>query len=211
MTSTQSNATDPDIRLPAFTAGMRIGLLGGSFDPPHEGHIAVSEAALKALRLDQVWWLVSPHNPLKPNAPGELAARIAAGRALVAHRRIKVTGIEAAVGSVYTADTLRRLLPRLPGTRAVWLMGADGLASFHRWRHWRSIAASIPIAVFNRPGLALAALASPAAFALRRWRLAPSGAAALATFLPPAWIYLPFPSVSASSTAIRAAKSAAAS
>jgi nicotinate-nucleotide adenylyltransferase len=212
---------DPDLRLPAFVPGMRIGLLGGSFDPAHEGHLAISEAALKALRLDQVWWLVSPHNPLKPRAPGALGARIAAARQVSAHRRIKVTGVEAAFGKpeinrgsglvsgqqtkVYTAETLARLLPRLPGVRAVWLMGADNLATFHLWRDWRSIAASLPIAVFNRPGWAGPALSSLAAFALRRWRLDPRDAALLPLIPPPAWTFLPFPSIGASSTAIRQA------
>ena len=182
---------------------MRIGLFGGSFDPPHAGHVAVSEAALRALALDEVWWLVSPHNPLKPNAPGELATRIAAARALTHNPRIKVTGIEATLGSVYTAETLSRLLPRLPGVDCVWMMGADNLASFHHWRDWRRIATALPIAVFNRPGWALKALASPAAIALRRWRLDPGDAADLASRIPPAWVFLPRPSVSASSTALR--------
>jgi nicotinate-nucleotide adenylyltransferase len=211
--------SDSDLRLPAFAPGMRIGLFGGSFDPPHEGHLAVTEVALKALRLDQVWWLISPHNPLKPNTPGGLAARIAAARALIDDPRIKVTGIEAALGrpeldrgnglvsgrqvSFYTAETLRRLLPRLPGVHCVWMMGADNLASFHLWRDWRTIAASLPIVVFNRPGWALPALASPAAHTLHRWRLDPRDAPALAATPPPAWIFLPNPSVPASSTAIR--------
>src|SRR5687768_8744959 len=101
---------DPDLRLPAFTPRMRIGLFGGSFDPPHEGHLAVSRVALRALRLDQVWWLVSPHNPLKPNAPANLVGRLASARAIIRDPRIRVTGFEATLGSVYTADTLRRLL-----------------------------------------------------------------------------------------------------
>jgi nicotinate-nucleotide adenylyltransferase len=200
--------THPDLRLPAFTQGMRIGLLGGSFDPPHAGHVALSQAALRALGLDQVWWLVSPHNPLKPNAPSDLPARIAAARALVTDRRIKVTGVEAALGSVYTADTLRRLLPRLRGLAPVWLMGADNLASFHRWQDWQAIAASVPITVFNRPGWALRSLAAPAALALRAWRLDPSDAGALAGTPPPAWVFLHSPSISVSSTALRQARSA---
>ena len=114
----RATVSNPPLRLPAFISGMRIGLLGGSFDPPHAGHVAISEAALRALRLDHVWWLVSPHNPLKPTAPADLHARVAAARALTAHRRIEVTGIEAALGSVYTAETLRRLLPRLPASTA---------------------------------------------------------------------------------------------
>ena len=110
---------------------MSIGLFGGSFDPPHLGHVAVSQEALRALRLDRVWWLVSPQNPLKPNAPSsDLPRRIAAARALVRDPRIEVTGIEAALGTTWTAETLRRLLPRLAGTNCVWMMGAEiGIAT----------------------------------------------------------------------------------
>jgi nicotinate-nucleotide adenylyltransferase len=201
-----SSRVEADVRLPPFAPGMRIGLLGGSFDPPHAGHVAISETALRSLRLDQVWWLVSPHNPLKANVPADLLARIAAARAIATDGRIKATGIEAALGSVYTADTLRRLLPRLTGTMPVWLMGADALASFHRWRDWQAIAATVPIAVLNRPGMALAALASPAAHALRRWRRDESDAALLPGTAPPAWVFLRFPSVIASSTALRNAR-----
>jgi nicotinate-nucleotide adenylyltransferase len=186
--------------------GMRIGLFGGSFDPPHAGHIEVSQVALRALRLDQVWWLVSPQNPLKPNAPSaDLSRRIAAARNLIRDPRIKVTGVEASFGTTYTAETLRRLLPRLPGVDCVWMMGADNLAGFHRWRDWRAIAASVPIAVFDRPGAVAAALTSPAATALRRFRHDPADAAALARTRPPAWVFLPSPHVAISSTALRAA------
>jgi nicotinate-nucleotide adenylyltransferase len=193
-----------DLRLPAFAAGQRIGLFGGSFDPPHEGHVAVSLVGLSALRLDQVWWLVSPQNPLKPSAPSsDLVRRVAAARAIARHPRIRITGIEAALGTAYTAETLARLLPRLPGALCVWMMGADNLASFHRWRGWQAIAASLPIAVFNRPGMALAALSSPAAHALGRWRLDPADAGALATKRPPAWVFLPSPHIAISSTVLR--------
>ena len=151
---------DPSLtRLPAFRPGMRIGLFGGSFDPPHEGHRQVSLAALSVLGLDQVWWLVSPHNPLKPNAPSEdLARRVAAARACAAHPRIKVTAIEAALHTTYTAETLRHLSARLRQVKAVWMMGADNLRQFHHWRDWQRIAGAVPIAVFNRPGEMPAAL-----------------------------------------------------
>jgi nicotinate-nucleotide adenylyltransferase len=183
---------------------MSIGLFGGSFDPPHEGHVAVSLEALRALRLDQVWWLVSPQNPLKPNAPSsDLSRRIAAARALVRDPRIRVTGIEASLGTTWTAETLRRLLPRLAGTNCVWMMGADNLAGFHRWRDWQAIAASLPIAVFNRPGAALPALASPAARALARFRRDPADAGLVARTRPPAWVFLPAPSIPLSSTELR--------
>ncbi len=185
---------------------MRIGLFGGSFDPPHEGHRAVSLEALKRLGLDQVWWLVSPQNPLKPHAPSaDLARRIAAARKLANHPRIKVTGIEAALGTTYTAETLRKLAERLPGVALVWMMGADNLASFHHWRDWQEIAASVPIAVFNRPGLALRAISAPAAKRLARARLPERAAGSIAARPAPAWVFLSSPHVPLSSTALRAA------
>jgi nicotinate-nucleotide adenylyltransferase len=186
---------------------MRVGLLGGSFDPPHAGHRAASLVALEALGLDQVWWLVSPHNPLKSHAPSEnLAERVAAARALAAHPRIKVTGVEAALGTTYTAETLRRLLPRLRGLHVVWLMGADNLRQFSQWRDWQRIAAMVPMAVLNRPGEALRALSSPAAEALAPWRIPLEAARGLASRRPPAWVFLPGPHVPLSSTALRAAR-----
>lgn len=198
----------PDlVRLPAIRPGMRIGLFGGSFDPPHEGHRRVSLEALRALGLDQVWWLVTPGNPLKTSAPSEdLARRVAAARALARDPRIRVTGVEAALGTSYTAETLRRLVPRLRGVHAVWMMGADNLRWFHRWRDWPAIAATMPIAVFNRPGEALRALSSPAALALAKWRIPAADARALAGLPPPAWVFLPSPHIKLSSTAIRAAR-----
>jgi nicotinate-nucleotide adenylyltransferase len=197
-----------DCRLPAFSSGTAIGLFGGSFDPPHLGHVEVSLEALRALRLDQVWWLVSPQNPLKPNAPSsDLSRRVTAARALIRSPRIKVTGIEAAIGTNYTAETLRRLLPRLPGVNCVWMMGADNLAGFHDWRDWERIAASLPMAIFNRPGANFAALSSPAAHALARFRIDPKDAGRLASTAPPAWVFLPSPTVAISSTELRAATS----
>ncbi len=194
----------PVIRLPPFWPGMRIGLFGGSFDPAHDGHRRVSLEALKRLRLDQVWWLVSPQNPLKPNAPSnDLARRIAAAEAVASDPRIRVTGIEAALGTTYSAETLARLLPRLTGVSLVWMMGADNLASFHHWRDWQRIAATLPIAVFNRPGNTLKALAAPAARALARFRLAARDAPALAAHPAPAWLFLPAPHIDISSTALR--------
>ena len=193
-------------RLPATRTGLRVGLFGGSFDPPHAGHRAVSIEALKRLRLDQVWWLVSPQNPLKPHAPADLARRIAAARALANHPRIKVTGVEASLGTTYTADTLRRLRLAMPGVRLVWMMGADNLATFHRWRDWRGIADSVPMAIFNRPGLAFRALASPAARALAASRIRERDAGLLADLAPPAWVFLSSPHVPLSSTQLRATR-----
>jgi nicotinate-nucleotide adenylyltransferase len=194
-------------RLPPFQPGMRIGLLGGSFDPAHEGHRQVSFAALATLGLDQVWWLVSPRNPLKPNAPSEdLARRVNAARQVADHPRIRLTAIEAALGTTYTAETLKRLAPRLRGVDLVWMMGADNLSQFHQWRDWQEIAASVPIAVFNRPGLALRALSSPAAKALRSFQLPLREAANLAGKATPAWVFVPTPHVALSSTVLRAAR-----
>ncbi|MEP0325161.1 nicotinate-nucleotide adenylyltransferase [Bauldia litoralis] len=192
------------VRLPSFQPGMKIGLFGGSFDPPHDGHREVSLVAMRALGLDQVWWLVSPQNPLKPNAPSQdQARRIAAARKLANHPRIKVTGVEAALGTTYTAETLRRLSERLGDVDLVWMMGADNLATFHHWRDWRGIAATVPIAVFNRPGLALKALSSPAAKALARGRIPHAMAAKLPEKPPPAWVFLPSPHIPLSSTLLR--------
>jgi nicotinate-nucleotide adenylyltransferase len=187
---------------------MRIGLLGGSFDPPHAGHRAISLVALRSLGLHQVWWLVSPHNPLKPNAPvADLVRRVAEARAVANHPRIKVTAVEAALKTRYTADTLRKLLPRLGGVDLVWLMGADGLAEFHRWGQWQAIAASIPMAIFNRPPWTLQALGSPAAHALAHARVAEWAAGALPLTPSPVWVFLTRPHIALSSTALRAAAS----
>jgi nicotinate-nucleotide adenylyltransferase len=155
---------------------MRVGLLGGSFDPAHEGHLYVSEVALQALKLDQVWWLVSPGNPLKP-APGVLASRIAGAVELARDPHIVVTDIEARLGTRYTADTVAALQKRFPGVHFIWLMGSDNLEQFSRWRHWRQIAAAVPIAVVRRPGSVLAPIRAPLARLLgvsRRLGAAPS-------------------------------------
>lgn len=139
--------------------GLRIGLLGGSFDPAHEGHLYVSEVARRALKLDQVWWLVSPGNPLKPE-PDPFNVRLTRAR-LVAHPSfIHVTGIERQFGTRYTVDTVQALQTRFPRVDFVWLMGSDNLLQFSRWRRWRELAAAIPIAVVRRPGSVLAPLSA---------------------------------------------------
>jgi len=133
---------------------MRIGLFGGTFNPPHEGHRLASLIALKRLKLDAVWWLVTPGNPLKENAGlPPLHERIEAARALADHPRIIVTGLEAQIGTRYTFDTIDHLTRRCAGVRFAWIMGADNLASFHRWQRWREIAALTPIAVIDRPNI----------------------------------------------------------
>ena len=190
---------------PHALPGQTVGLLGGSFDPAHEGHVHITRAALARFRLDRIWWLVSPGNPLKARGPAPLDERIARARRMMPHPRAAVTGVEAALGTRYTADTLRALRRLRPGVRFVWLMGADNLAQFHRWDDWRDIMASVPVGVLARPGHGAGALNAPAARAFARWRLRPSEAGLLARSDPPAWCFLPVPLHPASSTAIRAA------
>lgn len=181
----------PFARIPPLAPGMRIGLYGGSFNPAHEAHRAASLLALKKLRLDRVWWLVTPGNPLKDNrALPPLAARLAQARAVAAHPALLPTGLEAGLGTRFSYDTVDALVRRFPRVHFVWLMGADNLASFHRWQHWRDIAARVPIAVIDRPGCTFPAMASPAATALARRRVPESEAGALATMRPPAWVFL---------------------
>jgi nicotinate-nucleotide adenylyltransferase len=191
-------------RLPRAAPGLRIGLYGGSFNPPHAGHRHVSVMTLKRLRLDRIWWIVTPGNPLKD--PGELAstaARVAEARRLASHPQIDVTSFEEEIGARYTIDTLAFLRRRFPGTHFVWIMGADNLATFHRWRGWRSIAQLMPIAVIDRPGWTLRATHSRAAAALTFARVEEENAATLADRSPPAWVFLHGPRSFLSSTALR--------
>jgi nicotinate-nucleotide adenylyltransferase len=186
---------------------MRIGLFGGTFDPPHRAHRSVCLIALQRLALDRVWWLVTPGNPLKDTRGlSPLAERIAAARALARHPRIEVTGFEAEIGARYTYDTIRYLRAHCPGVRFVWIMGADNLRSFHRWEKWRRIAALVPIAVVDRLGPSLYATAGPAGQALGRKRISETAAKTLATRKPPAWVYLHGLKSPLSSTALRAAR-----
>ncbi len=196
-----------DYRMPPHAARMRIGLFGGTFDPPHEAHLAACLLAMKRLRLDQVWWLVTPGNPLK-DARGlaPLADRIAAARALARHPRIVVTGLEAAVGVSYTYDVVRYLTGRCRDVRFVWIMGADNLRSFHRWQRWRDIADRVPIVVVDRAGPSLYAAAGPAGHALGGARLPESAAMSLPSRRPPAWVLLHGLKSPLSSTALRAAR-----
>lgn len=190
--------------LPTSAPGMRIGLFGGSFNPPHEGHRLVSRQVMKRLGLDAVWWIVSPGNPLKDNnnlAP--LEARVKAARDLIELPNVHVTGFEAAHGFRYSYDTLRYLKRTLPGRKLVWIMGADNLADFHQWEYWTEIAHLMPMAIYVRPGSSRRAPVSKAAIKFAKYRLDESDARLLPSMKAPAWVYLNGLMSSLSSTAIR--------
>lgn len=191
--------------------GRRIGLLGGTFNPPHAAHRQISLIALKRLKLDAVWWLVSPGNPLKDNAGlPPLAQRLAQARAVARHPRIRPTGLEAQLGTRFTVDTLAAIRRRWPAIRFVWLMGADNLAQLHRWKRWRRLARLVPIAVIDRPGETHRAARSRAALALAGARLPEDRAGALASTRPPAWLFLHDRRSPLSSTLLRSGSAEAA-
>ncbi|MCQ0987785.1 nicotinate-nucleotide adenylyltransferase [Jiella sp. LLJ827] len=170
---------------------MTVGLLGGSFNPPHAGHRLVADTALRRLGLHRVWWVVTPGNPLKDHGPlRPLEERIAAVRELAPPAHFDVTAFEAVHQIRYTADTLALVRQRRPGLKIVWVMGADSMASFHRWQHWREIADTVPIAVVDRPGATLKALASPFARRYAAARLPEEQAARIAHRRAPAWVFL---------------------
>jgi nicotinate-nucleotide adenylyltransferase len=190
--------------IPLYSNGMRIGLLGGSFNPPHEAHRAISLFAIKRLKLDRVWWLVTPGNPLKSNgALNDLDTRMEAARKMADDPRIDISCLEAVIGIRYTVDTISYLRRRASGLRFVWIMGADNLAQFHRWQNWRRIASEVPIAVIDRPPQSFRALAAPAAQALARYRLPENQAARLPDQHAPAWVFLTGLKSSLSSTGLR--------
>jgi nicotinate-nucleotide adenylyltransferase len=182
-----------------------VGLLGGSFNPAHAGHRQVSLLALRRLRLDELWWLVSPQNPLKPVAGmAPFAERLAGAKAVARHPRIRVTGIEARLNTSYTAETLRHLIRRFPRHRFIWLMGSDNLAQVQLWKDWQQIFNSVAVAVFARPSYCLRALAGQAAHRFARNRVPESASGALRQRRPPAWVFLVGPLSPVSATAIRA-------
>jgi nicotinate-nucleotide adenylyltransferase len=190
--------------IPLYTNGMRVGLLGGSFNPPHAAHRAISLFALKRLKLDRVWWLVTPGNPLKDHdGLRDLDARAEAARKMAGDPRIDVSCLESVIRTRYTVDTISYLRRRASGLRFVWIMGADNLAQFHRWQNWRRIASEVPIAVIDRPPQSFRALAAPAAQALARYRVPENQAARLADERAPAWVFLTGMKLNLSSTGLR--------
>jgi nicotinate-nucleotide adenylyltransferase len=190
--------------MPLYTTGMRIGLLGGSFNPPHIAHRAISLFAIKRLKLDRVWWLVTPGNPLKDHGGLRNSnERAEAARRMAHDPRIDVSCLEAVIGTRYTFDTISYLRRRASGLRFVWIMGADNLAQFHRWQSWRQIASQVPIAVIDRPPQSFRALASPASQALARYRLPENQAGRLADQRAPAWVFLTGLKLDLSSTGLR--------
>jgi nicotinate-nucleotide adenylyltransferase len=192
------------LAFPIARPGMTVGLLGGSFDPPHDGHVHITREALKRFGLGHVWWLVSPGNPLKARGPAPLPERLAAARRIMRHPRVQVSDIEARLGTVATADTIAALRAIYPGVRFTWLMGADNLANLHRWHDWRRIVGSVPIGVLARPGQRISARMSPAARLYRRHRIDGQASHLLARAPAPAWCFVNMPMVAQSSSAIRA-------
>ena len=185
--------------------GMRVGLFGGSFNPAHDGHAHVAETARRRLALDRVIWLVSPQNPLKSSREtAPLAERMAGARRMARGRAMIVTDAETRLDSVYTIDTLRALKARHPGVRFVWIMGADSLATFHRWRGWTQILREVPVAVVSRPWISLKSRLSPAARRFARFRRSSLYAGSLPAAAPPAWVFLRGPLNFQSSTQLRA-------
>jgi nicotinate-nucleotide adenylyltransferase len=193
-----------NLTMPHVEDGMVVGLFGGSFNPPHEGHRLVAEIAIRKLGLDQLWWMVTPGNPLKSKrylAP--LAERIAQSEKLAADPKIRVTAFEKALGLNYTAQVLDRIRSRNPRVRFIWIMGADNLRDFHRWQNWRKIAKTFPIAVVDRPGATLSFLSSTMAKTFDYARIDEDDANTLSRIPAPAWTFIHGPRSTLSSTAIR--------
>lgn len=198
------------LKIAGEARGLTIGLFGGSFNPAHDGHRDLSLAALRHLGLDRVWWLVSPQNPLKSAVDmAPLDARLASAAKAARHPRVLVTDIETRLGTVYTAQTIRALRRRFPRARFVWLMGADNLATIHRWRDWQRIFGDVAVAVFDRPTYSLAALGGPAAHRFAAVRRSGNARRHLKYDRPPAWAFVTMKLNPASATALRAAARAA--
>lgn len=200
-----SDGGRPDyLRIPPVGIGQRIALFGGTFNPPHRGHRHVALTGLSRLAVDQVWWLVTPGNPLKSHdGLSSLGERVAITRDYADHPRMVVTAFEANYNFRYTADTIAFMRRRFPTVKFVWLMGADNLATLHRWQKWREIMKLVPVAVVDRPGASMSVMSAPAAQAFAGARLPESQATALAGAVPPTWTFLHGPLDPTSSTAMR--------
>jgi len=195
------------LRMPYVEKGMAVGLFGGSFNPPHAGHALVAEIALRRLALDQLWWIVTPGNPLKSSRElAPLPERLRLSQEMARDPRIKVTAFETSHNVRYTADTLALVRARNPGVNFVWVMGADNLRDFHRWQRWRQIATTFPIAVIDRPGATLSFLSSVVAKTFDYARVDEIDAPRLARMKAPAWTFIHGPRSSLSSSAIRAGR-----
>jgi len=181
----------------------KIGLLGGSFNPAHDGHVRITLSSLKRFKLDEVWWLVSPGNPLKDENPAPLHIRIQAARSLMRHPKVRISDIEARLGSRFTADTINSLMKIYPNHQFVWLMGADNLQQIDRWQNWRSIMHTLPVGVLARPGDQLAPVTARAARIYRSSRLSMSQSWKLGDMAAPAWCYINLPMSHMSSTKLR--------
>ena len=196
-----------DLKIQHVENGMSVGLLGGSFNPPHQGHVHLVETAIQRLQLDRVWWMVSPGNPLKDNdGLPPLSERIEASRALIDHPRVDVSGLEVSLSVHYSADLVRELIDRFPTVRFVWLMGADNLTNFHHWERWEEIVGNVPIAVIDRPGDTLASRASMVARKFAEARLDERDAVLLKNLRAPAWSFIHAPRSPLSSTQLRRAR-----
>lgn len=190
--------------IPYARAGQVIGLLGGSFDPAHSGHVHITLEALKRFGLDRVWWLVTPGNPLKDNGPAPIETRLRHAQDVMRHPKVCVTDIETHTGTRFTAETLQALNKLYPGVRFVWLMGADNLANFHRWGQWEWIMENVPVGVIARPGDRVAARTSPAAKRFEHARIPGRMAQILPHSRVPAWSLINVPMTNISSSQIRA-------
>ena len=193
------------LRFPATASGLRIGLFGGSFNPPHEGHRLVAEIAIKRLKLDQLWWMVTPGNPLKSHSELlPLKQRIALSEAIAPGPKVRVTAFEASYKVRFSADTIALIKARHSAVNFIWVMGADNLKSFHHWQRWRQIAEMLPIAIIDRPGSTLAYVSSKMALTYDYARVDEDDAVSLARLKAPAWTLIHGPRSTLSSSAIRA-------
>ena len=183
--------------------GTTIGLLGGSFDPPHSGHVHITNQALQTLSLNKIWWLVSPGNPLKPKGPLSLIKRVNECKKIVQNPNVVVSDIEVRLNTYFTAHTLRKLFTLYPRARFVWLMGADNLTNFHNWEEWTWIMENIPLGIMARPGEQVKAGLSQTALRYRRFRVNSYNASAIPFMRAPAWSLLGGPMRDVSSTKIR--------